>query len=275
MRGQSLIRIHSLHHGAVPVSNLGRAYRFFAQVFSAQLDRILNATPYALQRGLPEIALLKFAGKVGFGLALQYDAIPVNSEQSEGTIWGLETDQAGLESLARNLAKWHIPSVEHQNVTSKYALERMLSFQDPDGNRFDLSVPHQNISSAGRSDDCLLRYASVEVRDLSQAEDFYCGVLGLKSEIKDNHRILFAIGQSGEWIVVRKVERTSPRVRLVKGPHIALEVDLETFATVYPALSMRERYWQRDTNQLPWQEPWKRIGYLYDPFQNRLALVVP
>jgi catechol-2,3-dioxygenase len=150
----------------------------------------------------------------------------------------------------------------------------VLAFQDPDGNGWELCVPRAS-TTQGTAEPRVLRYVSLEVTDLAQAEEFYTGVLGLAAEARLPDLLLLAAGPSERLVLLRKVERMSPRTNLMKGPHVAFEVDTATFDAAFSSLPRREQYWERETNRLPWHEPWQRAGYFYDPFFNRLALVAP
>jgi hypothetical protein len=115
----------------------------------------------------------------------------------------------------------------------------------------------------------------VEATDLTAAEAFYGGVLGLACEARSADCLAFSVGDRDQWLIARQVVRLSPRLSLNKGPHVALEVEAAAFERLCSALPRREQYWERETDKLPWQEPWTQTAYFYDPFYNRLALIVP
>jgi catechol 2,3-dioxygenase-like lactoylglutathione lyase family enzyme len=268
---QSPVRVHSLHHGAIPVADVGRSYRFYSQLFGARLARILNASVPALQRGFPEIALLDMSGCSAFGLALQYDAIPTSRGPDDGTTWGLETSPDEVDRLAAELDKRGVKSTRPAvSLPSECPVERSLAFRDPDGNGWEIVVRRASPGEAPTR--AALRYVSLEVTDLEQAERFYADMLGLARLAGGHQERVLSVGDGDRYVVLRRVEQMSPRAALMKGPHVAFEVDGASFDAAYASLPAREQYWERETNRVPWQEPW-RAGYFYDPSYNRLALV--
>ena len=254
--------VRSLCFGAVPVANLGRSYRFYTGVFDVRLEILLNATVQGLQRGLPEIAVIQ-TEDLRFGLALQYQPLP---EARPSVTWGIRADAGEIERIKRQLEASRTPISESQVDTLGSGTTPVIRFADPDNNAWEICAGQ----GAKR-----LAFAQVEVTDLPQAEAFYSDVLGMCVVSRADTRLVFSVGASDAFLVLRKVDEPSPRVNLTKGPHIAFEVGETTFNDLLGSLQVRERYWERETTRVPWAEQWARVCYFYDPSFNRLAMVVP
>src|SRR5262249_52823142 len=152
-------RIRVLHHGAVPVADLGRAYRFYARVLGARLERLLNATAQALQRGLPESALLDLGGGAQFGLALQYEPMPP-STGTEGIVWGLRASPSGMGEIRAALQQRSGLPASPPLLPPESAFDTAVAFQDPDANVWVLC-------RGSDGDPLTLSFASVEATDLT------------------------------------------------------------------------------------------------------------
>jgi catechol 2,3-dioxygenase-like lactoylglutathione lyase family enzyme len=265
------LRIRSLHHGTIPVVDVGRAYRFYRQVLNADLTRLINANVQALQRGFPEVAMMAAPGGLEFGLALQYAPPPQLDGFSQGVILGLDVTKNEAARIASELQMRGAAATSGVAVLPPECnVQCTLAFKDPDGNVWEVCT-----SGGSDKNSAMLRYVNLEAIDLKEAERFYVGELGLAIRAKTETLLVLDVGDMGQWLVIRRVAKMSPNNDLVKGPHIAFDIDSSTFDAVSKLLPNRELYWERTTTKVPWQEPWQRIIYFYDAFYNRLALVTP
>src|SRR5262249_32497910 len=159
-----------------------------------------------LQHGYPQVVQLALGGCDAFGLALQYDPIPAPRGIGDGTIWGLVASPDEIDRLRGELTKRNRPMGEATALPASLALEGRFAFQDPDGSTWERCA-----AKSGSVRSLALRYVSLEATDLSQAEEFYSGQLGLECEARLPDLLGFSVGQGGLWLLVRKVAEMSPR----------------------------------------------------------------
>ena len=139
-----------------------------------------------------------------------------------------------------------------------------------------------------------ISHVGLEVTDLDLAERFYTEALGMKMIHKDGGEFgggrLVLQNLSGQLLFLENVAELSPRSRFCgpdetnvpdpdgpmryKGSHLAVSVQsLEEYDEVYPKLEQFGCYLEGD---LPGrQQPaGVKTTYFYDPFGNRLQLII-
>src|SRR5437773_2419479 len=139
-----------------------------------------------------------------------------------------------------------------------------------------------------------ISHIGFEVTDLELAEKFYTQALGMRLIHRDEGE--FGAGRlclqnlSGQLLFLEKVDELSPRSRFCgpdetnvpdpegpprfKGSHLAVSVQsLEEYDEMYPKILEFGCYVEGD---LPGREqpPGVKTAYFYDPFGNRLQLII-
>ena len=134
----------------------------------------------------------------------------------------------------------------------------------------------------------------MEVTDIDQAERFYAGALGMEPICRDQGewgqvRIILKNG-TGQLMFLEKVEKLSARSRFCgpdetnvpdtgsglryKGAHLAISVgSLQEYDEIYNVLESNGAYLEGDLRAAQ-RKPGEKSVYFYDPFGNRLQLII-
>jgi catechol 2,3-dioxygenase-like lactoylglutathione lyase family enzyme len=134
----------------------------------------------------------------------------------------------------------------------------------------------------------------MEVTDLERAEQFYGKALGLETVCRDGgelgHGRLVMKNATGQMLFLEKVDRLSQRSRFCgpdvnkvpdpgegfryKGAHLAMSVgSIEEYDEVYAKLESNGAYLEGDLRAAH-RKPGEKSVYFYDPFGNRLQLII-
>ena len=134
----------------------------------------------------------------------------------------------------------------------------------------------------------------MEVTDIDQAERFYAKALGMEPICRDQGelgqgRIILKNG-TGQLLFLEKVEKLSARSRFCgpdetnvpdpgsglryKGAHLAISVgSIEEYDEIYEVLETNGAYLEGDIRAAQ-RKPGEKSVYFYDPFGNRLQLII-
>ena len=115
--------IRALQYGALPVADLGRAYRFYAQVLGARLERLLNAAGHrgdVLNAGVPGYSTLDNLIRLQTEL---YRLGPDKYRMAVRIAWarsGEATDVARWREALRLPEQWQAPEfpLRGQDITA-------------------------------------------------------------------------------------------------------------------------------------------------------------
>ena len=139
-----------------------------------------------------------------------------------------------------------------------------------------------------------ISHLAMEVTDLDQAERFYGKALGMKAVSRDNSELgqgrLVMKNQTGQILLLEKVDKLSQRSRFCgpdvnkvpdpregfryKGAHLAMSVgSIEEYDEVYSRLEPNGAYLEGDLRAAH-RKPGEKSVYFYDPFGNRLQLII-
>ena len=139
-----------------------------------------------------------------------------------------------------------------------------------------------------------ISHLAMEVTDLDQAERFYGKALGMEAVSRDNGELgqgrLVMKNQTGQILLLEKVNRLSQRSRFCgpdmnkvpdpgegfryKGAHLAMSVgSIEEYDEVYGRLEANGAYLEGDLRAAH-RKPGEKSVYFYDPFGNRLQLII-
>ena len=139
-----------------------------------------------------------------------------------------------------------------------------------------------------------ISHLGLEVTDLEQAEHFYVGTLGMKLLHRDlgerGHGRIVVQNGSGQLLFLEQVDKLSPRSRFAgpdlqnvpdpgqgvryKGAHLAISVrSTEEYDEIYPKLEPAGCYLEGDI-LADRRRPGEKTVYFYDPFGNRLQLII-
>lgn len=139
-----------------------------------------------------------------------------------------------------------------------------------------------------------ISHLAMEVTDLDQAERFYGKALGMESLCRDNGELgqgrLVMKNAAGQILFLEKVDQLSQRSRFCgpdvnkvpdpgegfryKGAHLAMSVgSIEEYDEVYDRLEVNGAYLEGDLRAAH-RKPGEKSVYFYDPFGNRLQLII-
>ena len=139
-----------------------------------------------------------------------------------------------------------------------------------------------------------ISHLAMEVTDLDQAERFYGKALGeeyisvMRAELGQGRLIMK--NATGQVLLLEKVEKLSQRSRFCgpdvnkvpdpgegfryKGAHLAMSVcSIEEYDQVYDRLEVNGAYLEGDLRAAH-RKPGEKSVYFYDPFGNRLQLII-
>jgi catechol 2,3-dioxygenase-like lactoylglutathione lyase family enzyme len=139
-----------------------------------------------------------------------------------------------------------------------------------------------------------ISHLAMEVTDLDRAEQFYGRALGMEIVCRDNGergtgRLIMKNG-TGQFLILEKVDKLSQRSRFCgpdvnkvpdpgigfryKGAHLAMSVgSVEEYDEVYEKLEAHGAYLEGDLRAAQ-RKPGEKSVYFYDPFGNRLQLII-
>ena len=139
-----------------------------------------------------------------------------------------------------------------------------------------------------------ISHLAMEVTDLDQAEQFYGEALGMETVSRDNGELgsgrLIMKNTTGQFLILEKVDKLSQRSRFCgpdvnkvpdpgeglryKGAHLAMSVGpIEEYDAIYGRLESSGAYLEGDLRAAQ-RKPGEKSVYLYDPFGNRLQLII-
>ena len=139
-----------------------------------------------------------------------------------------------------------------------------------------------------------ISHLAMEVTDLDQAEQFYGRALGMETVSRDSGEFgsgrLIMKNATGQFLILEKVDKLSQRSRFCgpdvnkvpdpgegfryKGAHLAMSVaSLEEYDEIYGRLESSGAYLEGDLRAAQ-RKPGEKSVYLYDPFGNRLQLII-
>jgi catechol 2,3-dioxygenase-like lactoylglutathione lyase family enzyme len=143
-----------------------------------------------------------------------------------------------------------------------------------------------------------ISHLAIEVTDLEQAESFYAGIMGMEVIFRDNGeleqgRIVLKNG-TGQLLFLELVDRLSARSRF-RGPfadrvpdpsdttpfvgaHLAMSVgSMEEYDEVHAKMDSADTFCEGDIRKderAPTGPGGGKSDYFYDPFGNRLQLII-
>ncbi len=134
----------------------------------------------------------------------------------------------------------------------------------------------------------------MEITDIQQAEKFYAGALGMEMICRDQGELgqgrLILKNGTGQILFLEKVDKLSPRSRFCgpdeknvpdpgsglryKGAHLAISVgSTAEYDEIYERLETNGAYLEGDIRAAQ-RKPGEKSVYFYDPFGNRLQLII-
>ena len=139
-----------------------------------------------------------------------------------------------------------------------------------------------------------ISHLAMEVTDLDRAERFYQDALGMELVCRDQgesgkNRLILK-NATGQFLFLEKVDKLSQRSRFCgpdvnnvpdpggdfryKGAHLAMSVgSIEEYDEVYRRLEPNGAYLEGDLRAAH-RKPGEKSVYFYDPFGNRLQLII-
>lgn len=139
-----------------------------------------------------------------------------------------------------------------------------------------------------------ISHLTMEVTDLDVAERFYAGALGMDVVCRDEGELgkgrLILKNASGQLLFLERVDTLSLRSRFCgpdaknvpdpgaglryKGAHLAMSVgSIEEYDEIYAKLEPAGAYLEGDLRAAE-RAPGEKSVYFYDPFGNRLQLII-
>jgi len=139
-----------------------------------------------------------------------------------------------------------------------------------------------------------ISHLAMEVIDLDRAEQFYGKALGMDVVCRDQGELgkgrLILKNGTGQFLFLEKVDKLSRRSRFCgpdvnkvpdpgegfryKGAHLAMSVgSIEEYDEVYSRLEANGAYLEGDLRAAQ-RKPGEKSVYFYDPFGNRLQLII-
>ena len=139
-----------------------------------------------------------------------------------------------------------------------------------------------------------ISHLAMEVTDLNRAEQFYGQALGMETLCRDQgelgHGRLVMKNATGQILLLEKVDKLSQRSRFCgpdgnkvpdpgeglryKGAHLAMSVgSIAEYDEVYARLENSGVYLEGDLRAAH-RKPGEKSVYFYDPFGNRLQLII-
>ena len=139
-----------------------------------------------------------------------------------------------------------------------------------------------------------ISHLAMEVTDLDRAEKFYGKALGMETVCRDKGELgqgrLVMRNATGQFLLLEKVNELSQRSRFCgpdvnkvpdpgegfryKGAHLAMSVgSLDEYDEVYSKLEDSGAYLEGDLRAAH-RKPGEKSVYFYDPFGNRLQLII-
>jgi catechol 2,3-dioxygenase-like lactoylglutathione lyase family enzyme len=269
-----------LDHGVFPTNDLGRSFDFFREALDARFARIIGANIRGLNREVPELVFFTLANHHGCGVALQDKPIPAPTRPMEGTIWGFEIDERGIEGVVDTLRRRNVAFEGPIEYPAPSPIAASVFVRDPFDYLYELSVRRDDRRSAapGQGDIGLRRISHVrlEVTDLEIARRWYTETLGLvpaTQPVPGDNQITLEVDDSGQLFILRLVEHMSPRtIQFFRGPHVDVKCPVGQYDDIAQRIANPERYQGPYADRTPWQEPTQPTVYFYDPFFNRLQL---
>ena len=139
-----------------------------------------------------------------------------------------------------------------------------------------------------------ISHLAMEVTDLDRAEQFYGKALGMETVCRDKGELdqdrLVMKNETGQILLLEKVDKLSQRSRFCgpdvnkvpdpgeglryKGAHLAMSVgSIAEYDEVYGRLEANGAYVEGDLRAAQ-RQPGEKSVYFYDPFGNRLQLII-
>jgi catechol 2,3-dioxygenase-like lactoylglutathione lyase family enzyme len=139
-----------------------------------------------------------------------------------------------------------------------------------------------------------ISHLAMEVTDLDRAEQFYGKALGMETVCRDEGELgkgrLILKNTTSQYLILEKVDALSPRSRFCgpdaknvpddgaglryKGAHLAMSVgSIEEYDEIYGRLEPNGAYIEGDLRAAE-RKPGEKSVYFYDPFGNRLQLII-
>ena len=139
-----------------------------------------------------------------------------------------------------------------------------------------------------------ISHLAMEVTDLDQAEKFYAKALGMEVVGRDQGELgggrLILKNGSDQFLILEKVDKLSQRSRFCgpdaknvpdpgqglryKGAHLAMSVgSIQEYDEIYGRLEPNGAYLEGDLRAAQ-RKPGEKSVYFYDPFGNRLQLII-
>lgn len=139
-----------------------------------------------------------------------------------------------------------------------------------------------------------ISHLAMEVTDLDRAEQFYGQALGMETVCRDNGELgngrLIMKNTTGQFLILERVATLSQRSRFCgpevnkvpdpgaglryKGAHLAMSVgSIEEYDEIYGRLEATGAYLEGDLRAAQ-RKPGEKSVYFYDPFGNRLQLII-
>jgi catechol 2,3-dioxygenase-like lactoylglutathione lyase family enzyme len=139
-----------------------------------------------------------------------------------------------------------------------------------------------------------ISHLAMEVTDVDRAEEFYTKALGMEVICRDEGELgqgrLTLKNERGQFLFLEKVDKLSQRSRFCgpdvqkvpdagegfryKGAHLAMSVgSVEEYDEIYNRLEANGAYLEGDLRAAH-RKPGEKSVYFYDPFGNRLQLII-
>ncbi len=139
-----------------------------------------------------------------------------------------------------------------------------------------------------------ISHLAMEVTDLDRAEQFYGKALGMEIVYRDQGELgngrLIMKNATGQFLILEKADKLSQRARFCgpdvnnvpdpkagfryKGAHLAMSVgSIEEYDEIYARLEPNGAYLEGDLRAAQ-RKPGEKSVYFYDPFGNRLQLII-
>jgi len=131
--------IKRIDHGAVPVNDAGRAYRFYSEVLGAKLHFMAHFTNRPFIDGQGPMVFLEIAGHKGWGLALEYEDLPPPQRLFECPCWAFIVSDDVFQKGLEELKACGVPFSVVEGRTSS-PIQRSVFFHDTEGNSVELCV---------------------------------------------------------------------------------------------------------------------------------------
>lgn len=131
-----LVRID---HGAIPVNDAGRAYRFYHELLGAELHHIGHLTNRPFKDGQGPMIFLEIAGHKGWALALEYEDLPAPEGTFDCPCWAFSVSE---EAFKRALEVLKQQGISHTIVEGRPSgpVARSIFFRDTEANSVEVCL---------------------------------------------------------------------------------------------------------------------------------------